>query len=179
MSVNNQHYLVASVLGSDQIGILEAFTKVSKQCGCNILESKLAAIGEECAMIFHYAGLWNTIAKLEATLPPLCQQLGVALQMKRTMPRQTHLASLPYHINVTAQDRAGILNELAYFFLQNRISIDKMECETYTARNNSELTNITFMVNIPAKRSLSDLRERFMTYCDERNLDAMIEPHRY
>lgn len=179
MSVNNQHYLVATVLGSDQFGILEAFTKISKQCGCNILESKLASIGEECALIFHYAGLWNTIAKLEATLPALCQQLSASLQMKRTSPRQSQSASLPYHINVTAHDRAGILNELAYFFLQNRISIDKMECETYTAKNNCYLTNINFVVNIPAKRSLSDLRERFMTYCDERNFDAMIEPHRY
>ena|SRR3990167_2677624 len=179
MSVNNQHYLVATVLGSDQIGILEAFTKISKQCGCNIVESKLASIGEECALIFHYAGIWNTIAKLEATLPALCQQLGVALQMKRTSLRQSPSASLPYQIHVTAHDRTGILNELAYFFLQNRISIDKMESETYKARNGSLLTNITFAVNIPAKRSLSELRERFIIYCDERNLDAMIEPHRY
>lgn len=175
--VNSQHYLVVTALGSDESGTLEAITKTSKQCGCNILESKLTLMGEECAMLFHFSGAWNTIAKLEATLPALCQQLGVSLQMKRTMPRKES-PSVPYNVQVTAHDRAGILNELAFFFLQNRINVDKLECETYTARNNSQLTSIDLTIHIPAKRSLSELRERFMVYCDERNLDAVIEPQR-
>ena len=178
MSVNNQHFLAVTLLGNDQLGLLEAFTKLGKQCSCNILESKLSSIGEECALIFHYMGSWDAIAKLEIMLPPLCQQLGLTLQMKRTSHRSQEAQTLPYQIQVNAHDRVGILNELAYFFLQNRIRIDKMECETYTSRNSSKLTNITLLVNIPVKRSLPDLRERFMTYCDERNLDAMIEPFR-
>jgi glycine cleavage system transcriptional repressor len=178
MNVNNQHFLVATLLGNNQIGLLEAFTKMGKQCGCNILESKLSSVGEECALIFHYVGSWDAVAKLEIMLPTLSQQLGLTLQMKRTFTRSLEPQTLPYQIHVTAHDRVGILNELAFFFLQNRISVDKMECETYNSRNNSKLANIMFLVNIPVKRSLPDLRERFMTYCDERNLDAIIEPFR-
>lgn len=179
MRENNQHFLVVTLLGSDQLGLLEAFTKISKQCGCNVLESKLSSFGKECTLIFHYVGSWDAVAKLEIMLPPLCQQLEVALHMRRTTLAPIDSTTLPYHIQITAHDRVGILNEIAYFFLQNRITIDKMDCETTTTRNKNRLANISLLVNISNKRPLSDLREKFINYCDELNLDAMIEPARW
>lgn len=178
MRENNQHFLVVTLLGSDQPGLLEAFTKIGKQCTCNILESKLSSVGKECTLTFHYMGSWDAIAKLEIMLPSLAQQLEVSLHMRRTAIKPIDSTALPYHIQVTAHDRVGILNEIAYFFLQNRITIDKMDCETVTTRNKNKLANISLLVNIPNKRSLSELREKFITYCDELDLDAMIEPSR-
>lgn len=175
MHMNNQHYLAITALGSDHIGILEAFTKVSKQSGCNILESKLTTMGGECALLFHLAGTWNTIAKLEAALPQLAQQYDFAIQIKRTSPRR-HITALPYQVQVVGQDKPGILNELAFFFAEQRISIEQMECETYAAKNLTYMTSITLTINIPVKQHVATLRERFISYCEDRNLDAVIEP---
>ena len=173
--MNNQHYLVVTALGNNQIGILEAFTKVSKQCGCNILESRLASMGEECTLFFHLAGTWNTIAKLEASLPTVAQQHSLTIQTKRTSPRE-NVSALPYQIQVAAHDRAGILYELALFFSQQNIHIEKMECETHVARNNTKMTNIHLLIHIPVKRPIATLREDFIVYCEDRNLDAVMEP---
>lgn len=175
LHANNLHYLVVTALGSYQIGLLEAFSKLTKQCGCNIIESKLTYIGEECALVFYVAGTWNTIAKFEASLPTLTQNYALQLQMKRTLPRPATNA-LPYQVQVIAQDRVGIMNELASFFVENEISIDKMECDSYLARNFTSMTQITFSINIPAKQHIASLRERFMVYCEDLNLDAVIEP---
>lgn len=172
---NPLHYLVVTALGSYQMRILEAFTKMMKQCGCNIIESKLNSMGEECALVFYLSGTWNTIAKLEASLPALSQRYKMSLQMKRTLPR-TAMNALPYQVQVIAQDRAGIINELAGFFVENKISVDRMECDSYLAKNNTEMTQISFAINIPAKQHLASLRERFMVYCEDLNLDAVIEP---
>lgn len=175
MSVNNQHFLVVTALGSDQIGVLEAFTKTSKQCGCNILESRMTTFGEECSMLFHISGSWNTVAKLEAALPVLAQQYDFAIQSKRTLPR-VNSPALPYQVQVIAQDRAGILNELAQFFMNQGVSVDQMDCETYLAKNQTTMTSISLVVNIPAKSHIASIRERFMVYCEDRNLDAVLEP---
>ncbi len=175
MSVNNQHFLVITALGSDKLGILETFTKISKQCGGNILESKLSTMGEECAILLHLSGTWNAIAKLEAALPSLAETHQLAIHCKRTCPKNT-LNALPYQANVFAKDRPGILNELATFFTRLGILVDKMDTETYAAKNNTSMTNITFMVNIPAKLHIATVRERFMEYCEDKNLDAMLEP---
>lgn len=178
MSVNNQHYLVITALGTHDIGVLEAFTKTSRQSGCNIIESKLTSIGSECSLLLHLSGTWNTVAKLEAALPPLATQYGISIQAKRTLPQKSSAAALPYHVQIIAQDKPGILNDLAVFFLQQGIQVDSMECETYTAKNHTVMTSIMFVVNIPAKQHIASIRERFMVYCEDRNLDAVIEPYK-
>lgn len=175
MRTNNQHFLVISALGGDRVDALEAFTKVSKQCGCNILESKLTIMGRECGLFLYLAGTWNTIAKLEAALPPLAQQLGFIIHSKRTLPPETPPA-LPYQVQISAQDKVGILNDLATFFTQERITIAHMECESFGTKNNTQMTNIHFLINIPAELHIASIRERFMVYCEDRNLDAVIEP---
>ncbi len=173
--MHNQHYLIATALGSDRLGILEAFTKVSKQCGCNILESKLTIMGKECVFHLYFAGSWNTIAKLEAALPAKAQEWGFTLQTKRTFPNHQPPA-LSYSAQVIAQDRYGILNDLANFFMQYGINIQQMDCETYTVKNNTLMANITFLLHIPVKQHIATIRDRFMSFCEDRNLDALIEP---
>ena len=173
--VTPPHHLIVTALATYQKGILEAFTKTSKQCGCNILESKLTSMGEECSLLFHFTGTWHTVAKLEAALPVLAQQFQAQLHTKRTLPRPT-LSALPYHIQVIAQDRPGVLNDLVSFFTPQHISIEKMECETYRAKNDTPMTAISFLVNISPKQHLATLRDQFILYCEDRNFDAMIEP---
>ncbi|MBS0289940.1 MAG: glycine cleavage system protein R [Proteobacteria bacterium] len=177
MSVNNQHFLVVTALGSDHIGILEAFTKTSRQCGCNIVESKLTIIDDQCSLLMHLSGTWNTVAKLEAALPVLAEQYGCTLQTKRTSPRK-NLPALPYQVSVIAQDKPGILNDLALFFLHQGIRVDEMHCETFEAKSQIFMTNINFVVHIPAKQHIATTREQFMVYCEDRNLDAVIEPYK-
>jgi glycine cleavage system transcriptional repressor len=79
---------------------------------------------------------------------------------------------------VIAEDRQGILNELALFFVQQGISLDQMDCETYDAKNHTTMTSISFIINIPVKQHIASIRERFMVYCEDRNLDAVIEPYK-
>ena len=51
-----------------------------------------------------------------------------------------------------------------------------METETYTAKNQTVMSNISLLVNIPVKKHIATLREKFIVYCEDLNLDAMIEP---
>lgn len=174
--MDHQHYLVISAVSSYRFDLFEIFTKLTKQCGCNVLDSKLTTVGSEYSLLLHVAGTWNTIAKLEASLPLINQQQrDINFYSKRTSPRKK-IEALPYQVQVIAQDRPGILYELAQFFSNNGILVERVECESYTAKNHTQMTQITLVISIPAKQHLATLREQFMLYCDERNLDALIEP---
>jgi glycine cleavage system transcriptional repressor len=100
----NDHYLAITALGNDSIGVLEAFTKIAKQCSANILEAKLKKMGAECALTLYFSGSWSAIAKLEALLPQLAKQYEFILHSKRTEP-STHTPALPYQVQVISQDR--------------------------------------------------------------------------
>lgn len=176
-NVNNQHCLIIVAHGHRDNGLLEAIARACKQSGCNILESKLTSVGEECAFISAVSGSWNTIAKLEAALPALAEQLNFSIQLKRMLMTKAE-ACLPYQVQVTAHDRPGIINDLTSFFAQQQVKIEEMECQTYQSRNQTCIANIHLMVSIPAKQHLANLRERFMVYCEDRNLDVVMEPYK-
>jgi len=79
--------------------------------------------------------------------------------------------------NVVSIDHPGIVNRLATFFSDKQVNIEKMETDTYSAAHTgTQMFSVHMEVGIPADFQIADLREEFMDFCDELNLDAVIEP---
>jgi glycine cleavage system transcriptional repressor len=80
-------------------------------------------------------------------------------------------------VHVIALDNPGIVHEIANFFAVQGINIEAMETSTYAApHTGSPMFALSMTVNIPARVHIATLRENFMLFCDDRNLDAIIEP---
>ena len=52
-------------IGNDRTGLVYDLTRVVVECGGNVLESRMTALGNEFAMLLLVAGNWHTLAKLE------------------------------------------------------------------------------------------------------------------
>ena len=61
--------LVLSALGADRSGIIDELSRAVLDCGCNILDSRMAVLGGDFALLLQVDGNWNTLAKLEDQLP--------------------------------------------------------------------------------------------------------------
>ncbi|MBX9849761.1 MAG: hypothetical protein K2X64_10740, partial [Rhodocyclaceae bacterium] len=58
-------------------------------------------------------------------------------------------------------------------------SIDELRTSTYFApHTGSPLTSVLMTVGVHAKVHIPTLREDFLDYCDDLNLDATLEPMR-
>jgi glycine cleavage system transcriptional repressor len=78
---------------------------------------------------------------------------------------------------VVALDQPGIVHNLARFFSQRQINIQEMITSSYPApHSGTAMFSVHMNVDIPAKTQISTLREEFMDFCDQMNLDAVIEP---
>ena len=55
-------------IGNDRTGLVYDLTRVVVECGGNVLESRMTALGNEFAMLLLVAGNWHTLAKLEGEL---------------------------------------------------------------------------------------------------------------
>lgn len=179
--VNNgipmEHFLVISALGADRTGIVDELARTSSDCRCNIADSRMIVMGQEFALIMMVSGTWDAIAKLEVQLPNVAKRLGLELITKRTSARPAQNEAMPYNVNVIALDNPGIVHEIANFFAQQGINIEAMETSTYAApHTGSQMFALSMTVNIPARVHIASLRESFMVFCDDRNLDAIIEP---
>ncbi len=172
-------FLVISVLGSDRPGLVNDLSKIVAENHCNIADSRMTVLGGEFAVLMLVAGKWDTIAKLEAQLTNVAKKLDLTVMLRRTDKRPLQPKAVPYHISVVSLDHPGIVYDIANFFSKQNINIENLDTSTYqAAHTGSTMFNLSMVVNIPANIHLAGLREQFFLFCDERNLDAMLEPCR-
>jgi glycine cleavage system transcriptional repressor len=170
-------YLVISALCSDRPGIVEEISRVILDSGCNIEDSRMTVLGGEFAVLVLVSGNWNSIAKLEGSLPALQSKLDLVLLSKRTKRREPEGNLLPYAVEVVTMDHPGIVHEIANFFASRNINIEDLYTDSYrAAHTGTPMFNLSMRVNIPADVSIAGLRDDFMDFCDDLNLDAVIEP---
>ncbi|TAJ78850.1 MAG: glycine cleavage system protein R [Gallionellaceae bacterium] len=170
-------FLVITASGADRLGLVEQLAGRIADCGCNIEESSMTVMGGQLSFIARVTGAWHALSKLEGQASALGAQLGLAIALRRT--GKSDRSAIPYTVELVAMDQPGIVRKLAAFFTRNGISIDELRTSSYFApHTGSPLTSVIMTVGIHAKIHIPTLREDFLDYCDELNLDATLEPMR-
>lgn len=177
MSTPKQNFLVISALGEDRPGLVNDLSRSVLDAGCNIADSRMTVLGGDFAIILLVTGNWNAVAKLEDQLPPLAERLGMTITCRRTALREPSANLLPYAVDVVALDNPGIVYNLANFFSSRQINIQDMTTSSYAAAHTgTPMFSVHMRVDIPARLHIATLRDEFMDFCDQLNLDAIIEP---
>ena len=74
-------------------------------------------------------------------------------------------------------DHPGIVYRLANFFSTRSITIHDLNTSSYAAAHTgSPMFAVHMTIDIPAEIHIAALRDEFMDFCDEYNLDAIMEP---
>lgn len=172
-------YLVISALGKDRPGIVNTLSKAALDSGCNITNSRMAVLGGEFALILLINGAENAVAAMQRRLPALEQELQLTVIAKSTAPRPAERHSVPYRVEVVAMDHPGIVHRITEFFAAQTINIEELETETYAApHTGATMFSLLMTVAIPAIVPVNQLRDTFIDFCDELNLDASFEAAR-
>ena len=74
-------------------------------------------------------------------------------------------------------NQAGIVYSLANFFSSRSITIEDLVTRSYSApHTGTPMFSVNIAIGVPANTHIAMLREEFMDFCDELNLDAIMEP---
>jgi len=169
--------IAISALGSDRTGLVYDLTRVVADCGGNVLESRMTALGNEFAMLLLVAGNWHTLAKLEGELVKLTESSGMTISMRRTDQRPPRLDMVAYTVDVVCLDQPGVLHSLSGFFSSRGIDIGDISTRIYNAAHTgAPMFSVYMVVLVPTRVHIAALREEFMDLCDNLNLDAILEP---
>jgi glycine cleavage system transcriptional repressor len=172
-------YLVISALGRDRPGIVNTLSKAALDCGCNITNSRMAVLGGEFALILLINGPEEAVAAMQKQLPSLEEQLQLTVIAKTTAPRAAEQRWIPYRVEVVAMDHPGIVHPITEFFSTQKINIEELETETYAApHTGATMFALQMTVAVPHTIPISQLRETFIDFCDDLNLDASFEAAR-
>jgi glycine cleavage system transcriptional repressor len=169
--------IAISAIGSDRTGLVYDLTRVVAECGGNILESRMTALGNEFAVLMLVAGNWHTLAKLEGELAKLAEASGLAITTRRTETRPPRTDMVSYSVDVVCLDQPGILHTLAGFFSSRGIDIGDISTRSYSAAHTgAPMFSVYMVVHVPTRIHIAALREEFLDLCDNMNLDAILEP---
>jgi len=172
-------YFVISVLGKDRPGIVNELSKSILDCGCNIENSRMMVLGGEFSLILMVSGHWGAITRLERQLPVMEKNLELTVHARHTEPRAGTQDMMPYTVDVVAMDHPGIVHDVAEFFASRGINIEEMSTWTYpAAHTGTPMFSLNLIVSIPSAVHIGRLRDEFTGFCDNRNLDALMEPAR-
>jgi glycine cleavage system transcriptional repressor len=172
-----EQLLVISAVGGNSTAVLNELARIILDCGGNIKESRMAALGAEYGMLLLVSGNWHTISRLERELAKYGESAGITMQLKRTEPRQTGKESLPYAVDVVGLDQPGMVHSLSGFFAQRKVEIGEVSTRSYTAAHTgAPMFSVQMFINVPSAVHIAGLREEFMDFCDQLNVDAIMEP---
>lgn len=176
----HENYLLISAFGAPQSDALLAVSRRIAECGCNLVEGRLATLGGEVSVLALAQGAWDAIAKLETALARLEREAGLRLTHFRTTPRETQSNLLPYMVEVIAADKPGVIFQLADFFAGQNITIEQLHSTRYRAmQTGADMFSAQITIGIPSDMHIAALRDDFLEFCDGLNLDAILDPMKF
>ncbi|ESP93882.1 MULTISPECIES: glycine cleavage system protein R [Pseudoalteromonas] len=131
MTTFTSHQLVLTAIGEDRSGIVSELTQLVSECNCNIIDSRIAILGNEFTFIMLLAGDMAAISRVEHTLPVKSMELGLLTMMKRTSSHTESDYSAGYTLEYTGIDTQGTLSRVTRFFAEQNISICSLKSDTF------------------------------------------------
>ena len=169
--------LAVTAIGPDRAGVVRDLSQAVTSAGGSIRESRMIALGSEFAVMMLVAGNWHTINKLQSAFQALQQQPSPLTVTVRETQQRSVDAAAPYLVDVVTLDHEGIVFGLSNFFAARGLEIAEVSTRRYNAPHTGALMfSVQMTVNIPRSVHVASLRDEFLEYSDEQNLDAMMEP---
>lgn len=165
------HNLVITALGTNSPGIVHKLIGHVSNCGCNIVDSKLAIFGNEFTLIMLLSGEWNAMMQIESSLPLKSQELDLITMMKRT---EKHIAvNYDYTIEfeVTIPDATGLIEQFTQFFAKHNLNLAGLRSEVISVETDDapDTLKANFTLNTTHDCVLNQLESDLAALCQSLN----------
>ncbi|KAF3978482.1 MAG: transcriptional regulator [Methylococcales symbiont of Iophon sp. n. MRB-2018] len=156
--------------------IVEILAAVSS-CSCHVIELRSSHLTQTIASYLLIEGEWNHIAKLESILGTLQKKLEITIKTLRAEGNSALSGGIPYLLETISVDRNDIIKSITCFLLERDVGIEEINASCYQAPYiQTPIFSTKFILLIPPEVRLIALREEFLDFCDQLNIDAIIEP---
>ena len=151
--------VVITLIGDDQAGLVDAVASVVAEHGGNWDRSHLAELAGKFAGIVLVnvpdASADNMLADLKA----IEAQGLLAITAERAEPSQDADGATHVSLELTGQDHAGIVREIAHVLAQNDVSIDELETAVAPAPQGGNLFIANAVLELPEGMSVDQVRD--------------------
>jgi glycine cleavage system transcriptional repressor len=169
--------LAITALGNHQIKFIAEILPAVRDCKCNILEIRSSRLAQSTAAYLLIQGNWSQIAKFESTLDIIQRRLDIKIHTLRPDQKDKVKECVPYSLETISLDRDNVTESITSFLFDREIEIEEITGSCYQAPYiQTSVFSTKFVILIPPQLHLLSLREEFLDFCDQLNIDAILEP---
>lgn len=165
-------YLVLTAMGSDRTGCVSELIELASECGCNILDSRMAIFGLEFTLIMLLHGDSRAINKIETRLPMVAHSLELITMMKRTSGHKSYDLVEHYQADCTGTDQPGLLKAMTAFFATRKIDISSLKSEIDPKTHNM---SVNISIAVTQKISMDDIENDYLQLCEQFGVQGCIK----
>lgn len=169
--------LTINVLGEKKDTYLaDIFTSID-QCKCSVLEIRSSQFFNATVSYMLIEGNWNHIAKLENTLDIISKKAEFTIMKTRLEKDLGKSELIPYTLETISLNKKAALMHISNFLFDRNIQISEINGSCYQAPYlQTTVFSSKIIIFIPPDIGLLALREELLDYCDQLNIDAILEP---
>jgi glycine cleavage system transcriptional repressor len=165
-------YLVLTAMGADRTGSVSELTKLASECGCNIVDSRMAVFGLEFTFIMLLNGEARAINKIEAKIPAIAVELELVTMMKRTSGYKSQELTQHYQAEYAGIDQPGVLKAITTFFASRKIDISSLKSEINPQTN---VMSAHILFALTKNISIEELENSFLQLCEQIGVQGCIK----
>ena len=174
-----QNQIIMTLIGTDQVGIVDTVTKSVLEYHGNIEESKMARLSGEFVMLLLISVPARNIDDMKTSLSELNKK-GFHVFLKQTKAERTikYDGCLPYKITVSGADHEGIINSITHCLAEKNINIELLDTNTSAApMSGTQLFTMIAIVIVPPQLSYHSWSEHLTKIADSMNVNIDISPY--
>lgn len=165
-------YLVLTAMGADRTGSVSELTKLASECGCNILDSRMAIFGLEFTFIMLLKGDARAINQIEHRLPSIAHGLELITMMKRTSGYKSQDFTKHYKATYSGTDQPGVLKAITAFFATRNLDISSLKSDIDPISNNMS-AEVLFALRENA--CIEQIENDFLQLCEQISVHGCIK----
>lgn len=169
-------HLVVTAIGADRTGIVSKLARLVTDCNCNIVDSRMAVLGNEFTFLMLLSGDSSAISRIEHLLPGLGMELGLLTMAKRTSGHRMKPVSAHYLLEYKGLDKVGTLGAISSLLAHHQVYIGALRTETQHDPHSNQVFHVCEMtLELPDGSSAEQVRAPLMALFAELKLTGRFE----
>lgn len=166
-------FLVLTLIGNDQPGLVESLAQIVAQHHGNWLESNMSRLAGKFAGILRVSVDEDKADALVAALDALSPRLKLVVE--RSAPAEAEVATRALRLNLVGNDRPGIIRDISGALARQHVNVDDLETECVPAPMSSDiLFKASAILHIPVGLDIDALRAELEQLADDLIVDLTL-----
>ncbi|MDP2129111.1 MAG: ACT domain-containing protein [Pseudohongiella sp.] len=166
-------FLVLTLIGNDQPGLVESLAQIVAQNQGNWLESNMSRLAGKFAGILRVSVDEGRADQLISALDALSPKLKLVVERSAHAEPEVVMRSL--RLSLVGNDRPGIIRDISGALARQHVNVDDLETECGPAPMSSDiLFKASAVLHIPAGLDIDSLRAELEQLADDLIVDLSL-----